>query len=437
MVIDIIKNMVPAPKMGGSFGQDVEPTGTYVTKKNTSVLNKGWAIGKADIKKPLVVNITDDTLVSYKYDLSQKYKAKGKALTNKLMKMGYDCIMTQYPDGSSGEIILFPNCGFMFDTNESKKLIKNLLRESLLENSGGKTYLSYHGSPTKFQSFTDEFVGGKDATDQEGPGIYFTTSLENAMAYGKYVYYVELSPKKSVSTQDGKNAPLKELKWLVKMAPNWKDTAQNWDENPNVGFNMAINDFIQYNNNPHQQFLQVWFDFYRYSPLEYVRNMVKLGYDSILINNRNSMLANEENITHTIVLNPSIIKFIKMEDVSLNEIKIYQGHKIPVEQVFKNPNLHNNGFNSETSKKIDVWVDDETFQKNAVEWVDVNKIVPTQRFLDKDNLEDVKGIKVGNNTGGYLVELDGLYYVIDGHHRLASQIRQGVDKVKAFVQHIS
>jgi hypothetical protein len=59
-----------------------------------------------------------------------------------------------------------------------KKLIKQQLRESLLpESIAGGEYHVFHGSPTKITKFMDDFVGGKEANDQEGPGIYFTTSI--------------------------------------------------------------------------------------------------------------------------------------------------------------------------------------------------------------------------------------------------------------------
>ena len=198
-----------------------------------------------------------------------------------------------------------------------KKLIKQRLHEVLK----GSSYTVYHGSPTEIHNFVDDFVGGKDATDQEGPGIYFTSSPKNARSYGGYLYTVKLSPKKIVSNQDGKSAPLKEIEWLIKQAPNWKETAQNWNENPNMGLKIAAKDFIQYNDNPHQQFLQVWIDFYRNNPVEYVRNMTKLGYDAVVINHLNSIITGEEDITHTIVLNPTIIQFVKMVDDRTEEEK--------------------------------------------------------------------------------------------------------------------
>jgi hypothetical protein len=111
VVIDITKNMEPAPNMGSTFGQDVEPKGTYVTQGFIDYQN--YVNGKAYLKNPLFINVTDTTLIEYKRELAKKYKAKGQALTNKLMKLGYDSIITVWEDGKYGEIVLFPNASFM------------------------------------------------------------------------------------------------------------------------------------------------------------------------------------------------------------------------------------------------------------------------------------------------------------------------------------
>jgi hypothetical protein len=129
-MINIIKNTESAKYFGSTYGQDVEPTGTYVIEKdNDSITKHPWIEGKADIKNPLEIIVNEDTLISYKYDLAKKFKRKGKKLTEKLMTIGYDAIITKYENGDSGEIILFPNCNFMLGINENKKKIKSLLRE--------------------------------------------------------------------------------------------------------------------------------------------------------------------------------------------------------------------------------------------------------------------------------------------------------------------
>lgn len=112
MVLDIVKNPEKAPYMGSRFGQDVEPTGTYVLK-SWGKTPEGWLEGKVTIQKPLIIDVNDNTLVSYKIDLAKQYKAKGKMLTQKLMNKGYDALITRKPDGDFGEIVLFPNSKFM------------------------------------------------------------------------------------------------------------------------------------------------------------------------------------------------------------------------------------------------------------------------------------------------------------------------------------
>ena len=62
-----------------------------------------------------------------------------------------------------------------------------------------------------------------------------------------------------------------------------------------------IKSTLQYNDNEKDCILQVWVDFYRYNPVEYVRNCVSLGIDGIIVNK------DYEDIKHIIVYNPSII----------------------------------------------------------------------------------------------------------------------------------
>lgn len=120
----------------------------------------------------------------------------------------------------------------------------------------------------------------------------------------------------------------------------------------------------------------------------------------------------------------------------INESERYVGHKIPTEDIFYNKPLERNSRDSELINRIDVFIDDDTFQKNPIKWVEINKIVPTQRFLSKKNLETTKGVKIDDVTGVYLVNYDDFYYIIDGHHRIANQIINGANKIKAFVQDI-
>jgi hypothetical protein len=77
--------------------------------------------------------------------------------------------------------------------------------------------------------------------------------------------------------------------------------AQNYDENPRIGLRNFIEATIDYNDTEKDVVQQIWYDFYRYNPIDFVRNMVKLGIDGIMVTKDNGVI-------HYIIYNPSIIK---------------------------------------------------------------------------------------------------------------------------------
>lgn len=191
-----------------------------------------------------------------------------------------------------------------------KDLITKRLRESLIhEITKGGSYTVFHGTKAEIKRFSDEFVGGAEAMDQEGPGIYFTTVKEEAEVYGNKIYTVKLSPRKLMDM-----TPLVPSKWkafttkVMRMAPDWKATAQNFDINPYKGLTMAVDSSIDYNDTEKDLAQQIWIEFYRYEPVEYVRNMVKMGIDGIIVPRHQG----EGN--HIIVYNPNIIELVSVED---------------------------------------------------------------------------------------------------------------------------
>lgn len=137
MELEIMKNMDAAAHFGSTYGQDVEPHGTYVLQRDHGRdLFPGWVGGKASLKKPLFIDLDKyENVIDYKRDLATQYKAKGKALTKKLMAKGYDAIITQTKKYGSEEIVLFPNANFVLyqPQQEMRKRIKQLVRENLNE----------------------------------------------------------------------------------------------------------------------------------------------------------------------------------------------------------------------------------------------------------------------------------------------------------------
>lgn len=178
--------------------------------------------------------------------------------------------------------------------------------EPLNETIKGGEYVMYHGSKHKFDKFTDEFVGKENATDQEGPGIYFTESEEEAHMYGEYIYSVVLRPRKMTNAANKKVVSVSMMSSLIKMSPQWKEDAQNYDINPNRGLAKAISMMSEYADNEKDLYQQIWVDFFRHQPRLFIQGMSKLGFDGQLINKEYG------GVRHIIAYNPAIITITNM-----------------------------------------------------------------------------------------------------------------------------
>jgi hypothetical protein len=171
--------------------------------------------------------------------------------------------------------------------------------------------IAYHGSPTKITSFTTDFLG--EGHDQEGPGIYFTTSRDDAANYGPHIHKVILRPRKLV--KHGGRINRKQIETLILASANvqniaelakidmdkyWDIPLSNFDENPVKAFQEAVNNVVEYSTSPHDAFQNVWIVHFRYKPQKYLEEMVKLGYDGVKVE--------KNDLNHYIIFNPSIIE---------------------------------------------------------------------------------------------------------------------------------
>lgn len=91
--VTYLHNPNPSPNVGSRFGQDVEPSGKYITIGH-QLVPQGYVEGQVMFKNPLVIDVTDQEYPQWKVELSKKYNAKGKKLTDKILKDGYDSIIT-------------------------------------------------------------------------------------------------------------------------------------------------------------------------------------------------------------------------------------------------------------------------------------------------------------------------------------------------------
>jgi hypothetical protein len=190
------------------------------------------------------------------------------------------------------------------------KLILTEQQFKLLNETSVNSIIVYHGSNSDFNTFLTDFVGGENATDQEGPGVYFTTSEEDAKQYGKYIYKVELTPRKLLFSNKKGSINRNTVIKLIKMRNEWELNAQDWDENINRGLNYSV-DAIFNEGNDKDIITQVFIEYYRHYELDYVKNCSTLNIDGILVHKEN-------NTKHIIVYNPKIIKIISKHENNIN-----------------------------------------------------------------------------------------------------------------------
>lgn len=246
--------------------------------------------------------------------------------------------------------------------------------ENINEVIKGGEYIVYHGSDTKITKFTDEFVGGENAQDREGPGIYFSTDELEARHYGKYLYKVKLRPRKLIDESRLRLNKAQALK-LIKSAPNWKMTAQNWDENYNRGVLIALSDFVRYNEKEKDFFQQIWYDFYRQYEIEFVRAMVSIGYDGEYVNKAN-------NASHIIVYNPEIIEILESNINEEGGASLYMGNDGLVDE------SANYSINSETIKTYPVEKILESY-KILKDFLSSRRIDNKVNYISDEEIDDI------------------------------------------------
>lgn len=105
----IIRMNGKAPNYGSKYGQDVEPTGFYCLLGNKySDLNSTYSTPYSfKFHNPLIVKWSEESdNIDWKYKIATLYNSKGKKLSNKIMKDGYDSIITLDSKGYTAEVVL-------------------------------------------------------------------------------------------------------------------------------------------------------------------------------------------------------------------------------------------------------------------------------------------------------------------------------------------
>ena len=221
-----------------------------------------------------------------------------------LKNMGYDGVILPNNEGNDF-IVFYP---------------KNIhvIKEEI-DNNNEHGLILYHGTNNKIGKFVNDFIGGQQAADANGPGIYFSDNKSDSEHYGKIVYKVRINSNKFITDKNKKGiSPSKAIK-LIKLSDDWEMNAQDWDENPNKGLNTFIKEAFLNNDNSKEILLEIWASFYRYEPINFAKNCTSIGINRINVTNNWGGGGSSE---HYIIYNPEIIEMIDVEGLDENPNKI-------------------------------------------------------------------------------------------------------------------
>ncbi len=179
--------------------------------------------------------------------------------------------------------------------------LKDLINEQL----GSDVW--YHGRTVDNSSFSLDYVGGKNAYDQEGPGFYFTSDFGNAKRYAEHkgiVLKCKINYKKLILKTNGSNTKSnkKIVVDLINKSPDRDSVLENFNEDINKAFVEATNAYMTYKY-AWDTYQTIANDFYKHNPKQYLECLSKY-YDA-------QWTTVSDNIIHLIVYTPSIISIIE------------------------------------------------------------------------------------------------------------------------------
>ena len=154
-------------------------------------------------------------------------------------------------------------------------------------------------------------IGQREANDQEGPGFYFTTKEQEALGYAHpngIVVTAKFVGSNLISVNDKINN--KHVNKMIQMAPDLNDTLANWGYDPGYTSKAEalaqLKDSIYSDDNAKDIWLTVWYELYRDYAKQFVENMVKLGYDGLIVTPKYT----DDDRKHVVIYNINTIKVV-------------------------------------------------------------------------------------------------------------------------------
>lgn len=168
----------------------------------------------------------------------------------------------------------------------------------------------YHGSNTKIDKFSLDFITGGKSNLDYGPGLYFTDDINDAKSYGKFIHSVNISYRKAKVLPSNKYVSAYEIvnKWVVNKQSNFETNWDDWGETKRDAIENIMKSFVSFGKTDFRYVLNlVWNDFYSGKEKEFCEVVLE-PYDCKLEEKSNG-------ITHCIVYKPELIKIIDVTTI--------------------------------------------------------------------------------------------------------------------------
>lgn len=157
-------------------------------------------------------------------------------------------------------------------------------KERFPERNRPESIIAYFSSKNKIDSFSE-----KQITDEEFPGISFFKNENSARKKNPYVTKVSLEMKKTVPLY-GK-IKRSDAEYLIHISPNREEVIKTYGDDHREAYFKAVDDMMK--GTTIDAFLKIYKTFYENDPREFLKQMMKLGYDGIMFDD-NQILFNPQ-----------------------------------------------------------------------------------------------------------------------------------------------
>ncbi len=179
---------------------------------------------------------------------------------------------------------------------------------------------AYHGSNSDLTNFSTEFMGFGSKPASDGPGLYFTNSIENGKMWGDKLYCVDFVNANFISSDTlPEDIDRSLIRRILDNIPD-EDHNYNYSEDLETDKELFIDNAIQFSNGADEVLLSIYYDYFNGIPQVFMEKMVEVGIDGIAVS-KNFDFPDVNKTIHYVVYNTSMIKITNVINILAETIR--------------------------------------------------------------------------------------------------------------------